>query len=188
MLKIMHKSWIFLGLIFAAGLAVAQPTPIGPPVGPPANPDTGSNVPRIDDKKFLKETALDGMTEIELGKLAAQKSSNPQVKQFAQQMIEDYTASGRAILRIARDEQVEIPKTIDSRHQARVDRLAKLSGRPFDRAYIQDENRQHHQDLKEFTKASQGGNDPNLKTFATETLPSLEDHLTTLKSLEKATK
>lgn len=162
--------------------------PVGPPIAPPSNATTGSNVPRIDDKKFLRDAALDGMTEIELGKLVLQKSSDDHVKQFAQRMVEEYTASHRAILRLASDEETTIPKDIDSKHQSRVDKLAKLSGPGFDRAYLQDETRQRHQDVKEYTKASQGGNDPNLKNFATSTLPSLEDHLNALKILSKSAK
>lgn len=174
-----------------AGLpfAMAQiPQPVGPPIGPPENISLGSSVPHVDDKKFLKEAMLDGMAEVELGQLAAQKASSPQVKQFAQRMVEEYTASHRAILRIASDETIAVPKTIDSKRQARVERLAKLSGREFDRAYIQEETKQRHQDLKEFTNASQGGNDPNLKSFATSSLPSLEDHLNVLKILAKTSK
>lgn len=165
---------------------MGQTTPIGPPIGPPADISTGSSVPRVDDKKFLKEAALNGMTEIELGKIASEKASNAQVKQFAQRMIDEFTSGQKAILRIASDETITVPKTLDSKHQSRVDRLAKLSGSEFDRAYIQDEAKQRHQDLKEYTNASQGGNDPNLKNFATSTLPSLEDHVNALKILAKA--
>ncbi|HML15938.1 MAG TPA: DUF4142 domain-containing protein [Bryobacteraceae bacterium] len=182
----MWKSWVCLGLTIGLRIGAGQATPIGPPIAPPDNISTGSTVPHVDDKKFLKEAALDGMTEIELGKIAGEKASNLQVKQFAQRMIEEYTAAHGTILRIASDEMVAVPKTIDSKHKARVDRLAKLSGAEFDRAYVQDETKQRHQDLKEFTGASQGGNDPNLKNFATSTLPAIEDHINALKILSKA--
>lgn len=184
----MCKSGIAAAFVLCLRMASGQATPIGPPIGPPVNAATGSNVPRVDDKKFLREAALDGMTEIELGKVAAEKAADPQVKQFAQRMIEEYSTGHRAILRLASDEIVVIPKTIDAKHQARIDRIAKLSGREFDHAYIQDETKQRRQDVKDYTKASQGGEDPNLKNFATETLPSLEDHLNALKILAKSAK
>lgn len=173
-----------------AGLAMAQvvPTPIGPPIAPPDNIATGSTVPRLDDKKFLKEATLNGMAEIELGKLAEEKASSADLKHFAQRMIEEYGAGDRALARIAVDELVVLPKTIDSKRKSRIDRLAKLDGAKFDRAYIEDETRERKQDLKEYTKASQGGNDPDLKNFATSTLPSLEDHLNALKILARSAK
>ena len=148
----------------------------------------GSSVPRVDDKKFLREATLDGMTEIELGKVAEEKATNPHLKEFAQRMVEEYTADHNVMIRIASDESVVLPKTIDSKHKARVERLSRLSGKDFDRAYIQDEMKQRHQDVKEYTNASQGGNDPNLKNYATSTLASLEDHLNALKILAKSTK
>lgn len=182
----MRKSCLFVCLATGLPFVSAQTTPIGPPIGLPGYTGTGSTVPHIDDRKFLKEADLDGMAEIELGKLALEKASNSQVKQFAQRMVEDYTASHRRILHIASDETIATPKEMDGKRQSRVDRLTKLSGPGFDRAYIEDETKQRHQDLKEFTKASQGANDPNLKSFATETIPSLEDDLNSLKILSKA--
>ncbi len=182
----MRLSCLFLCLVTGLRIVSGQATPIGPPIGLPGYTGTGSTVPHIDDRKFLKETELDGMAEIELGKLAAAKASNSQVKQFAQRMVEQYTASHGRILRLASDETVAVPKTMDGKRQSRVDRIAKLSGPGLDRAYIEDETKQRHQDLKEFTKASQGANDPNLKSFATETIPSLEDDLNALKILSKS--
>jgi putative membrane protein len=183
----MFKSCI--GLCLIAGCAFAQvPQPIGPPIGPAPNITTGSSVPHVDDRKFLRDATLDGLTEIELGKMAAEKASNPQVKQFGSRMVEEYTAGHQSMVRIASDETIVLPKSIDSKHQGRVDRLGKLTGRDFDRAYIQDETKQRHQDMKEFTSASQGAGDPALKSFATSTLASIEDDMNTLKILSKAVK
>jgi putative membrane protein len=184
----MRKNCRWIGLMLTVSAFGQIPQPIGPPIAPPTNISTGSSVPHVDDKKFLHDATLDGMTEVALGKLAEEKASNPKVKQFAERMVEEYTASNRALVRVASDETIVVPKAIDAKHQQRVDRLAKLSGEEFDRAYIQDETKQRHQDLKEFTNASQGGHDPNLKSFATTTLASIEDHLNALKILSKAVK
>ena len=56
----MYKSGIAVAFLLCLQFASGQATPIGPPIGPPENAATGSNVPRLDDKKFLKEAALDG--------------------------------------------------------------------------------------------------------------------------------
>jgi len=180
---------ICIGLWIGLGFAMAQvPTPVGPPTAPPSDISQGSSVPHVDDKRFIKDAVLDGMTEVELGKIAVKKASNPQVRDLAQRMVEEFSETNRALLRVASDETVAVAKTIDSKHQARIDRLAKLSGAEFDRAYIQDEIKQRHQDLKEFNGASQGARDPGLKNFATSTLASLEDHQNALKTLAKGIK
>jgi putative membrane protein len=143
---------------------------------------------KVDDKKFAKDAVLGAMTEVELGKLAAQKASRQDVKDFGQKMVDDHTKANEQLKQIASQENIPIADSLDSKHQARIDKLAKLSGEDFDKAYVKDQLKDHQTDVKEFNAEAQNGTDPNVKAFAANTLPTLQQHLELVKSLNKAEK
>ncbi len=158
----------------------------------PMNQQPGQNsdamTTRVDDKKFVKDAALGGMTEVELGKLAAQKGSSDAVKQFGQKLVDDHSKANDELKQIASTENIQVPDTLDSKHQSRIDKLSKLSGPSFDKAYIKDQVKDHEKDMQEFQSEAQGGSDPNVKQFASKTLPVLQQHLSMAKDLSKTTK
>jgi len=143
---------------------------------------------KVDDKKFVKESALGGMTEVELGKLAAQKASSDAVKQFGQRMVDDHSKANDQLKQVAGKSNIEVPAALDSKHQSRVDKLAKLSGPEFDKAYLKDQVKDHERDVDDFKSEAQGGSDENVKQFALQTLPTLQEHLSVVKDLKKGTK
>ena len=187
----------------AAGLAQA-PGPAGragdpqmgqtPRVGPPGIAEdqisrqeatAGAMQSKADDAKFVKDAAVGGMTEVELGKLAQQKASSDGVKQFGQKMIDDHTKAGEELKQVAAKQKINVPESIDSKHQARIDKLSKLSGADFDKAYIKDQLKDHQEDVRAFERESQNGSDPEVKGFAAKTLPTLQEHLSMVKDLNK---
>lgn len=158
----------------------------GAAAGPGAAPEP---LPRkVDDKKFAKDAALGGLTEVELGKLAAQKASNDAVKQFGQRMVDDHSKANDQLKQIASKSNIEVPASLDSKHQSRVDKLAKLSGPAFDKAYVKDQLKDHERDVDDFKSEAQSGSDANVKQFAMETLPTLQEHLSAVKDLKKTVK
>jgi putative membrane protein len=159
----------------------------GPAASRPDNtPDTMTR--KIDDKKFLKDAALGGMTEVELGRLAQQKASSDAVKQFGQKMVDDHTKANDQLKEVASKENIPVPDALDSKHESRISKLAKLSGPDFDKAYIKDQVKDHQQDVSEFKTEADNGSDPNIKQFASNTLPTLEQHLNMAKELNKTEK
>jgi putative membrane protein len=140
---------------------------------------------KVDDKKFVKDAALGGMTEVELGKLAAQKASDAKVKEFGQKMVDDHSKANDNLKQIASKSNIQIPSSLDSKHQSRIDKLSKLSGEDFDKAYVKDQLKDHQTDVREFSDEAQNGSDPNIKTFAASTLPTLQHHLEMVKDLNK---
>jgi putative membrane protein len=128
------------------------------------------------DKKFATEAAIGGMTEVQLGQMAAEKASNPDVKQFGQRMVTDHSKANDELKSIAASEHITLPTSLDAKHQAIVDRMSKLSGAEFDRAYVKDMVKDHDADVKEFTHQSQNGQNPALRSFAGKTLPTLQEH------------
>lgn len=194
-----------LNLVLAGGIcfipvntAFAQHSggaPAQSPSSQPNNPDNPLNQmnqtagsSKVDDKKFVKEAALGGMTEVELGKLATQKASSDAVKQFGQKMVDDHTKANDTLKQVASKENISLPDTLDSKHQSRIDKLSKLSGDSFDKAYVKDQLKDHENDVREFQAESQSGTDPNIKAFASTTLPTLQQHLDLVKGLHNSTK
>jgi len=143
---------------------------------------------KVDDKKFLRDAALGGMTEVELGKLAAQKASNDAVKQFGQKMVDDHAKANEMLKQVATKENIDVPNALDSKHQSRIDKLSKLSGPAFDKAYAKDQVKDHEQDVNDFQSEAKNGSDPNTQQFAANILPTLQEHLQLAKNLNKTAK
>jgi putative membrane protein len=174
-----------------ATTAPTLPNQTTPGQGPDANrdssiPDTPAS--KIDDRKFAKDVALSGMTEVELGKLATEKASRDDIKQFGQKMVNDRTKANDLLKEVATKENFAIPDTIDSKHQSRVAKLSKLSGEEFDRAYVKDQLKDHQTAVRDFEAEAKNGTDANMKAFASNMLPTLQQHLELAKNLNKVEK
>jgi putative membrane protein len=129
------------------------------------------------DHKFVMDAAKGGMAEVELGKLAADKASSSQVKQFGQRMVTDHSKANDELKSIANSKNITLPTDLDAKDKALHDRLSKLSGSAFDRAYMEAMLRDHQKDVNEFKRESTSGKDSVVKAFAAKTLPTLEEHL-----------
>ncbi|HLY19536.1 MAG TPA: DUF4142 domain-containing protein [Bryobacteraceae bacterium] len=166
-----------------------QPGRPGSPTNPTMNPDVAGEPARtqakVDDKKFVQDAAMGGMTAVELGKLAAEKGSSDAVKQFGQRMVDDHTKATEELKKLADAKSINIPGSLDSKHRSRVDKLSKLSGAQFDKAYIKDQLKDHEQDVRDFQTEAQKGNDVAVKEFAAKTLPTLQEHLNMAKGINK---
>jgi putative membrane protein len=129
------------------------------------------------DRKFVTEAAQGGLAEVELGKLAAERGSNDAVKQFGQRMVTDHGKVNEEVKGLAPQKGVPLPTALDAKHKKLYDRLSKLSGAEFDRAYMDEMVKDHRKDVSEFRKAAKSAKDPDLKAWAAKTLPTLEAHL-----------
>ncbi len=138
----------------------------------------------VSDKQFLERAVMRGMSQIEFGKLAILKSSAAAIKTVSRQIIDDRTRLNAGLGRIAGKLAMAVPGSLDSAHQARVDKLAKLSGDTFDRAYIKMQQKSHERDVDAFEEESADGADPAVKDFALKTLPALKKHLEAIKNLD----
>ena len=161
-------------LTLVAGVAMAQ-------YKNSANRMTGDN-------SFITKALEGGMVEIEMGQLALTHASDSKVKQFGQRMVDDHTKANDELKRIAGPKGVTVPSAVSAKDKAAIDRLSKLNGKAFDRAYMRDMVRDHREDVSEFKHEATSGADPDVKAFASKTTPTLEDHLksaeATLKEVE----
>jgi len=129
------------------------------------------------DSKFVKEAAVGGMEEVQLGQLAAQKASDPDVKNFGQKMVDDHSKANDQLKQLAAQKGVTVASTLPASKQKEVDQLSKLSGAAFDKKYVSMMVQDHKKDVAEFKKESTKAKDSDLKSWASSTLPTLQDHL-----------
>jgi putative membrane protein len=137
------------------------------------------------DRSFIAEAAAGGMAEVELGRLASQKASSSDVKEFGQMMVDDHTKANDQLKKIATGKGVTAPHALKPQDKATQERLSKLSGEAFDRAYMQHMVKDHQKDVALFRKQSTSASDPEVKQFASSTLPTLERHLQRAQALAK---
>ncbi len=136
------------------------------------------------DSKFAMAAAHGGAAEVMMGKLAAGKATNPDVKAFGQQMVDDHTKANDQLMSVAQSDNLTLPSKPDAKEQAEYQKLSAMSGSAFDKAYVKAMVKDHEEDVKEFTRESQSGKDPKIKDFASQTLPVLQGHLDKIKSIE----
>ncbi len=131
----------------------------------------------MSDQAFVMEAAKGGLAEVELGKLAGEKGSSDQVKQFGQKMVSDHGKANDELKSLAESKHITLPAAVDAKDKALHDRLEKLSGDVFDRAYMQEMVKDHRKVVNAFKHESTAGKDPEIKSWASKTLPALEEHL-----------
>ncbi|MGI8991423.1 MAG: DUF4142 domain-containing protein [Bryobacteraceae bacterium] len=129
------------------------------------------------DTHFAMKAAQGGMAEVKLGQLAQDKGSSDAVKQFGKKMVDDHSKANDRLKSVAAKENITLPTDMDAKDQAVYDELSKLSGAEFDRAYARDMVRDHKKDVSEFQKEANKGKDDSIKNFASQTLPTLQEHL-----------
>jgi putative membrane protein len=147
-----------------------------------ADKDSNSN---IDSKHFVTKAAQANLAEIKTSQLALEKAQSPDVKSFAQRMIDDHQKANSELQSIAQSENLKVPDDTDMKHKAAMKMLQAKSGTGFDSAYIDQMNKDHDKTIALFQSAANSSKvDPQLKQFASKTLPILEQHHQLVAKLE----
>lgn len=139
---------------------------------------------RSQDMAFAMAAARGGMAEVEIGKLAAEKASSPDVKAFGQQMVDDHGKANQQLRRVADKQNLTLPATMTAKQQAMYDMLKTKTGAEFDKAYIDAMVKDHEEDVKAFQREADKGKDEQIKAFAAETLPVIQGHLEKIKAIQ----
>jgi putative membrane protein len=163
------RSLLMAAFVFAAFVVLV----IG---GRLASASSSQPVPEV-DSSFAMKASAGGMAEVKMGQLAADKGSNDAVKAFGQRMVTDHSKAGDKLKDVAAKEGVTLPSDMNKADQREYDRLSKLSGKDFDQAYAQAMVKDHVNDVAEFKKEAASGANVSIKQFASDTLPTLQDHL-----------
>lgn len=131
-----------------------------------------------DERQFLMKAAQGGMLEVEASKLAMERATSPQVKEFARMLHDDHTAATKKLMELAQQKGVQLPSELDAKHKQELASLQKLKGEEFDRAYLQRMGlKDHKKDIQDFEKQAKNAKDEQVRSFAEQTLPALRKHL-----------
>jgi putative membrane protein len=149
----------------------------------PTTATTSAGHRATSDREFVRKAAQGGLAEVQLGQLATEKAASPEVKQFGQRMVDDHTKANDQLKQIAQQQGIQVPDQLDAKDAATKARLEKLSGKAFDRAYMHDMVTDHAKDVNEFKHEANSGKDSAVKSFAQQTVPTLEDHLKEAKTI-----
>jgi putative membrane protein len=176
-------------LAIATTTAMAQQTTAPttqPQKSPSVTAQTTSNA-ASEATTFANKVAAANAFEIQSSQMALEKSQNNDVKNFAQQMITDHTKAGQNFQTAAQSANVTPPPgdQTDAKHRATLTRLQSAQGAAFDKAYINAQMQAHREAVALFSSYAKTGRTPSLKTFARQTLPTLQDHDKKIHGLSK---
>lgn len=136
------------------------------------------------DYKFAAAAAEGNQMEVDLGNLAVQRSTDPQIQQFGREMVRDHSQAADQLKAIAAKTGATLPDNANSKEQKEIDRLKSLSGKPFDQEYMALMVRDHKGDLKEFDRASHSVDNLDLRAFAAKTASVIQGHLDMAKDID----
>jgi putative membrane protein len=129
------------------------------------------------DAKFLRNMGEADLAEVQAGKLAASKASSPEVKKFAQHMVEEHSKGLSEGQSLAKAKRVEAPAAPNKKHRAAMKKLESQSGAGFDKAYMNQMVQDHQEALKLVRNASKNAKDPEIRAAAEKKVPVVEKHL-----------
>jgi putative membrane protein len=184
-------------LIGSTGFAAAQQTPQDSQSTPSAGSTAatpgasqgsqagGGSAAQLDrkDRKFIEKAAMDGMTEVELGRLAQSQGQSDQVKQFGAQMQQDHGKANAELMQIAQSKGVTLPAKADRKAQKKVKDLGEYSGAEFDSRYVSQMVKEHEKDLKLFQDRARNSKDPEIRAFAEKNAQVIAAHLDHVKQV-----
>ena len=133
----------------------------------------------VSTPQFVKTVAVSDMFEIQSSRLAAEKSKNANVQEFAAMMIKDHTKTSNELKSLMKpaNAQKALPSQLDEKHTQMLSQLKSASGANFDRSYKQMQVQAHEDAVNLFQSYSQQGDNAELRAWAGKTLPALQQHL-----------
>ena len=137
------------------------------------------------DASMLKDIAQANIAEVESGKMALDKSSNAEVKKFAQMMVDDHSKGLADVKTLASAKGTELPDSPDAKHKAVALEFKALSGGMFDSRYVKQAGVGDHEATEKLLKKTQAeAKDADLKALAGKMLPVVQTHLQHARTLE----
>jgi putative membrane protein len=137
------------------------------------------------DRDFIQDQLGDGNAEVELGRLAEQRATRPEVKEFAQTIVREHEKAGAELKQIATKHNIPADTGEQKEHNDLRERLSKLSGAEFDREYIDAMVEEHQEAVNEVERKAENADNPDLRQWASKTLPALRQHLERAQQIQK---
>lgn len=137
------------------------------------------------DEKFIKKTGEAGMAEVKLATLGTQKAERADVKEFATMLVTDHTKVNEELAKLAQAKGVELSAVITPAAAATFQSLEKESGKDFDNTFLTQMEKSHKASIAAFEDAGKDAADSEVRSWASNTLPTLKTHLTKVQELQK---
>lgn len=158
-------------------LAACTSNPVNPMAQTVPQPVAAAPVGPV-DQQFAMQAAASDQFEIQSSQAALQQTRSPRVRQFAQRMIDAHTQTTQQLSQIASDKGMPLQPALEPQQQQMVSDLqSRRPGPAFDRAYLHDQVVGHQAAVEVFQNEIANGSDPELKAFAQQTLPAIQNHL-----------
>ena len=135
---------------------------------------------------FVVKAADAGIAEVQLGKLAAERATKPEVKKFAQTMVEEHTRANDELKAIAQQQNIVVPSSISEENQEKMNKLQEKQGEEFDKEYMDMMVKDHKKVVDMFEKQAENGDVPEVSEWASNKVPALRHHLEMAQSTEDA--
>lgn len=185
-------------LVFSLAAAAQQNPPAGTPKEPAAQapqsgsqdkpytptasrnrlPDSKELMVNLSEQKMVQDAAQGGMLQVELGQLAQKQGSGDSIKQAGEKMVKEHTAVNDELKKLAALKNIEVAGDLDPKHRATADKLAKLNGAAFDKAYAKALASEHKKAISVLERIDRNAYDSDLKAFAAKHIPHFREHLT----------
>ncbi len=136
------------------------------------------------EKDFFHNTAIDGMTEVKLGEVAAKNGADQQVKDFGNKMVKEHSKCNEELKKLATSKGITLPTDLDGKHQSVLDNYSKLKGAKFDHDFM-DLMISDHKKVASSLKSEEKTTDADLKQWCKTTLPMVEEHLKLAQDIDK---
>ena len=187
MKKIISLSRIILGaglLMLTLNSCKNEPKKEDPKeVAEDANDEKFDNDAVEDDAQYLTDAAEILLSEIEIGKLGLAKSSNPEVKKFAQALVTDHTKALEELNALANKKTISIPTTITEEGREEYNKLDKYTSAEFDKKFIDLTTDDHEKAVDKMTEIAQKATDADIKTWSSRQITVMLEHHEIVKKL-----
>ena len=129
------------------------------------------------DRNFIQTAASGGVAEVVDSKVVEERGESAEAKKVAAHMVADHSRANNELKELAKKKGLDIDL---SKGKARTFRKEN-----FDGDYLATMESDHKTDIKAFEAEAKSGDDPEIKAWATKTLPTLKSHLAMVKSALK---
>lgn len=140
----------------------------------------------LTDAEFLKRAAIDGLVETTLAGMVDNQTDDENLEKYADRIDADHDKANRDLVTLAEQKGIDVPNTLDERHQKMIDQMDELEGAAFERRYLRQQLAGHQRAVRLFAAEAEHGKDPEIREFARKNLPVLRQHLKMAKDFASA--
>ncbi|WP_339430705.1 MULTISPECIES: DUF4142 domain-containing protein [unclassified Pseudomonas] len=134
--------------------------------------------------EFINDASAKGMADIEASRMAHQKTESKEVKDYTIVVINDRTTANQHLAKIAKKLDLPVAPREEMADKAKQLIPQVKDGATFDQAYAASQVKATEEAIEQIQQQAQTTDVPEIKAFADETLPKLQNHLQMARALQ----